>query len=1174
MFTNEFSKEVWATTYKDHNDKNVSDTMRRVAKTMAAGEATEELKRYWEEKFFNYLNSFVITVGGRTYSNAGTEWNGTTFINCFVGKTATYDCDSLDGILKVLRDQAQTLKSEGGWGMNFSFIRPRGSFIHGVGVETPGAVKYMELFDKSSEIVTSGSGKESNNSKAKGKIRKGAQMAVLCDWHPDIIEFITAKQTPGRLTKFNVSVGFSDDFMTRLDRITHIEKLLAKEEDDAKAEKLRDAIDVLDVWELQYPQTTFEKYKAEWDGDLQAWKKKGYPVSTHGYTSVRTMWNLVMESTYSRADPGVLFLDRANYFNPLNYLEKIHSTNPCLTGDTEVLTSQGYKRLDSLVGNKVTVWNGVEWSEVEPKITAENQKIIDIEFSNGSILSCTPYHGFFLKDGSRVEAKDLSEGDKLQKFMFPVIEGGTTLEESYTHGFYSGDGSINRNEIWLYGNKCQLLPYFPIKSVTDQSTSTIERKVIVLNLQKENLNKEFVPDTNYSVLSRLSWLAGLLDSDGTVLKDGSIQITSINKSFLSNVLKMLNTLGVRGVISLNKPAEAKLMPNGRGGTSLYQCQDCYRLSISGTTVCSLVGMGFYSNRCDLSYIPSRESSRSISVVRKTERPGLEKFVYCFNEPKRHTAIFNGVMTGQCGEQVLAPGGCCNLGSINLTQFVNDTGFDFAKLEDATRVLVRLLDNVNTVSSAPLPEYVDSMRNKRRVGVGIMGWGSLLYMMNTRFGSEDANVLREEIMSTIARTAYMYSIDLAEEKGMFSYCDPKKHAEAAFIKLLDLPEAYTEKLKKFGIRNSSLLSIQPTGNTGIFANVVSGGCEPVFLPEYVRTAGLNTPPDHLAHLMPKYWEGEFMETEMFKLVKEGEDELLRGVDTDGTVYKIDRNRGLTKEVICEDYGVWWLKQRNEWDPEADWAVCTNDLQVADHLNDLAGFARWVDSAISKTVNVPNEYPFEEFKNIYLDAYRSGYVKGVTTYRSGTMMSVLSAKDEKSASLEEEEIILEDVKLPESAPAMVKTLKVEGKKWYLTVVMNESNNRPFALFVTTNVHEPNVTTFDVTERLLELALTKGIPQKHIDEIEQKIKRDSNHAKMARVISLLLRHGVFIREIIRVLDPVENVFVGSFLFQIKKFLSTFIKDGEKAVGEKCTECGSTNVVFSEGCRKCANCGSSKCG
>ncbi len=856
MFTNEFSKEVWTTTYKDHNDKDVSDTMRRVAKTMAAGEATEELKKYWEERFFNYLNNFVITVGGRTYSNAGTEWNGTTFINCFVGKTAEYDCDSLDGILKVLRDQAQTLKSEGGWGMNFSFIRPRGSFIHGVGVETPGAVKYMEMFDKSSEIVTSGSGKESNNSKAKGKIRKGAQMAVLCDWHPDIIEFITAKQTPGRLTKFNVSVGFSDDFMTRLDRITHIEKLLSKEENDGKAEKLRDTIDALDVWELQFPQTTFERYKAEWDGDLQAWKKKGYPVSTHGYTSVRTMWNLVMESTYSRADPGVLFLDRANYFNPLNYLEKIHSTNPC------------------------------------------------------------------------------------------------------------------------------------------------------------------------------------------------------------------------------------------------------------------------------------------------------------------------------GEQVLAPGGCCNLGSINLTQFVNDTGFDFEKLKDATRVLVRLLDNVNTVSSAPLPEYVDSMRNKRRVGVGIMGWGSLLYMMNTRFGSEDANVLREEIMSTIARTAYMYSIDLAEEKGMFSYCDPKKHAEAAFIKLLDLPAEYLEKLKKFGIRNSSLLSIQPTGNTGILANVVSGGCEPIFLPEYVRTVIINTPPDHLVNLMPKYWEGEFTETEMFKLVKEGDDELLRGVDTDGTVYKIDRNRGLTKEVICEDYGVWWLKQRNEWDPEADWAVCTNDLQVADHLNDLAGFARWVDSAISKTVNVPNEYPFEEFKNIYLDAYRSGYVKGVTTYRSGTMMSVLSAKDEKSAPLEDEEIIVEDVKLPESAPAMVKTLKVEGKKWYLTVVMNESNNRPFALFVTTNVHEPNVTTFDVTERLLDLALVKGIPQKHIEEIGQKIKRDSNHAKMARVISLLLRHGVFIREIVRVLDSVDNVFVGSFLFQIKKFLSTFIKDGEKAVGEKCTECGSTNVVFSEGCRKCANCGSSKCG
>jgi len=204
VFEDAFSEEVWASTYKDHNDRNVNDTMFRVAAAAASMEKTAELRLEWTEKFYDLLSEFKATSGGRIYANAGTEWGGTTLMNCFVGPRVKEDLDSLDGILKHLYSQAHTLKSEGGWGENFSYIRPRGSFIHGIGVETPGAVKYMELFDKASEIITSGSGKKSSHSKAKGKIRKGAMMGVLDVWHPDIVEFITAKQQPGRLTKFNV----------------------------------------------------------------------------------------------------------------------------------------------------------------------------------------------------------------------------------------------------------------------------------------------------------------------------------------------------------------------------------------------------------------------------------------------------------------------------------------------------------------------------------------------------------------------------------------------------------------------------------------------------------------------------------------------------------------------------------------------------------------------------------------------------------------------------------------------------------------------------------------------------------------------------------------------------------------------------------------------------------
>lgn len=866
MFEDSFSEEVWGTTYKDYNDRTVNDTMYRVASAVAGMEQSPELQTEWTEKFYDLLSGFKATAGGRIYANAGTEFSGTTLMNCYVAPRASYDVDSLTNILANLEAQSATLKSEGGWGENFSYIRPRGAFIHGIGVETPGAVKYMELFDKSSEIITAGSGKKSTHKKAKGKIRKGAMMGVMDCWHPDIIEFITAKQQPGRLTKFNISVNCTDEFMNKVTEVIKLDRQIAEqltfdafdEKQEQAFQQLKQQRQLVDEWHLRFPDTTFPKYKAEWSGDIKMWEQKGYPTITYNTVSATWLWNLIMESTYNRAEPGVLFLDRANYFGPLNYAETIYATNPC------------------------------------------------------------------------------------------------------------------------------------------------------------------------------------------------------------------------------------------------------------------------------------------------------------------------------GEQTLAPGNVCNLGSLNLVHFLNKdrSGFDVDKIKKYTQYLVRFLDNVNDLSKAPLKEYDWSMKNKRRIGVGILGWGSVLYMLKVRFGSERAAELREQVMGTIAKTAYSYSVDLAEEKGMFSVCDPIKHADGAFIKLLNLPSDVIEKMKRVGIRNSSLLSVQPTGNTSIFANVVSGGLEPVFMHEYIRTVIVNAMPDHIAAVTPKWYEGEWYETEMFKISKEGDEEILRGVDPAGVVYKIDRNRGLTKEVLCEDYGVRFMKSVGEWDPDADWAVTAIGLSVTDHVNDLTGFARWVDSAMSKTVNVPNDYPFEDFKNIYLDAYNSKYVKGVTTYRSGTMTTVLAAKDEKDATPADEEIILEDVKLPDSSPATLKTLRAEGRKWYLTVIWNDQQTRPFALFVHTNSHEKAVTTSDAVERLLTLARQKGIPDRHIGATLAKVDGDSNSTKIARMISLCLRHGVLIKNIVHALDDVQDVHVGTFLFQIKKFLSSYIKDGEKAEGEKCQECGSTNVVYSEGCKKCMSCGSSKCG
>ena len=225
-FKQPLSFQVWHDTYKWETDKTVYDTFRRISKHVAS---IEKDKSKWEEKYYDLLNGFKYVPGGRISSNAGTGLSGTSFVNCFVSGFRGNDQDSISSIYEELSRQAKILKSEGGYGINFDTIRPRGSYIHGIGVESPGTVEIMNLWDTSSNVITSGSGNKST--KGKNKIRKGAMMGVMSCWHPSIEEFIVAKQQPGKLTKFNLSILVTDDFMI----VARIESLiLEKGLDDAR----------------------------------------------------------------------------------------------------------------------------------------------------------------------------------------------------------------------------------------------------------------------------------------------------------------------------------------------------------------------------------------------------------------------------------------------------------------------------------------------------------------------------------------------------------------------------------------------------------------------------------------------------------------------------------------------------------------------------------------------------------------------------------------------------------------------------------------------------------------------------------------------------------------------------------------------------------------------------
>lgn len=241
-------------------DKSVAETWRRVAETLAAGETDTG---HWSSVFAKSLKDFRFLPAGRIFAGAGTERNVTLF-NCFVMGTIP---DDMGGIFEHLREAALTMQHGGGIGYDFSTLRPKGAPVAGVGADASGPISFMDVWDAMCRTIISAGH------------RRGAMMATLrCD-HPDIEEFITAKQTAGRLAMFNLSVLVTDAFM--------------------------DAVRDDQPWPLSF-------------GGV-----------THKTLAARDLWQQIMEATYAYAEPGVLFIDRINAQNSLNYCETIYSTNPC-----------------------------------------------------------------------------------------------------------------------------------------------------------------------------------------------------------------------------------------------------------------------------------------------------------------------------------------------------------------------------------------------------------------------------------------------------------------------------------------------------------------------------------------------------------------------------------------------------------------------------------------------------------------------------------------------------------------------------------------------------------------------------------------------------------------------------------------------------------------------------
>ncbi len=489
-------------------------------------------------------------------------------------------------------------------------------------------------------------------------------------------------------------------------------------------------------------------------------------------------------------------------------------------------------------------------------------------------------------------------------------------------------------------------------------------------------------------------------------------------------------------------------------------------------------------------------------------------------------------TNPCGEQPLPPYGACLLGSVNLAKLVADPFEKTARVEGAAlselvQTAVRMMDNVVSASRFPLPQQEKEANDKRRIGLGVTGLADALLMLGLRYGSDAAVAQTEAWMKEIARAAYLASVDLAREKGAFPLFDAEKYLGGAFFQHMD--DDVKDAIRKHGIRNALLTSIAPTGTISLLAGNVSSGIEPVFAYAYTRKV-----------LQP-----------------------------DGT---------RTEEEVV-DYAVDLWREKYGDQPLPDYFVNAQTLAPMDHVKMQAAAQKWVDSSISKTINCPEDISFEDFKDIYLEAYETG-CKGCTTYRPNAVTgSVLSVDEQDDKTPETDRgadvvYISEPLDRPQTLEGNTYKLKWPDSEHAIYITVNDvvinGHRRPFEVFINSKNMEHFAWTVALTRMISAVFRRGGDVSFVVEELKAVFDPRGGAWMEGKYIPSILAAigGVIERHLINI------GFIGGEGMGLKTDpQAQVLAVGEAPRAKACPSCGQYDMRMLEGCMTCGSCGYSKC-
>lgn len=787
------------------------------------------------KKTYELLSNGYYTHATPTLFNAGTKH--ASLSSCYLLEVP----DDLNGIYKTLTDTAKISKWSGGIGINITKVRSKGTLIKQTNGRSDGITPMLKVYNDSAVYVSQGGGK-----------RKGSTAVYIEPWHADIEEFLDLKKPIGdegkRARDLFLALWIPDIFMKRL--------IEAIENQDKTV-----------YWSLMCPHKCIKLincYGEEFENHYIEYERLG---KYNKQVNILTLWNHILEIQMESGVPYLMYKDVVNRKANQNNLGTINGSNLCVSGDTLILTKDGYYPIKDLSNTDVEIWNGTEWSLSPVRKTNVNQKLLKITTDDGCELKCTQYHKFQVQIG-RIrynkykkiikETQELKIGDKLVRCNYPTIDGNkeNDFKYAYTHGFFCGDGNYNEKNnyktgmISLYKEKQNLLQYFDYRlnpRIYDQKT--------IITLPKDMPIKYTVP-INASLQNKLEWLSGILDADGnieTINTSQRLQIVSINKKFLSNIKLLCNTLGCNPKITVAREAGQMLIPNNKGNNELqlYKCQKCYTLRINVTDTYYLFNtLNLMTKRLKFLNIKNKIDCKQIVKIKSIEEVDGLHDTYCFNEPKNHTGIFNGIYSMNCAEINIYTDtkntGVCNLASICLPKFVfnDDFGkpqFNYHKLFEVSKQVTYNLNKVIDNNVCPVKEGTYSDKMNRPLGIGTQGLHDVFMKFKVSFTSDEAKELNKHMFETIYFGALTASNEMAKKYGTYETYEGSMVSQGKLqFDLCGVTpssglwdwEQLREEIKEHGIYNSLLTALMPTASTAsIMGNTEN--FEPITSNMYMR-----------------------------------------------------------------------------------------------------------------------------------------------------------------------------------------------------------------------------------------------------------------------------------------------------------------------------------------------------